>query len=295
MLYNLNVMKTILILSDFSENAGHAALSGVMFSKHLHANILLFNSNVSQSIVPQYAGGPTVMDEFNFFEKESKENLQKIADSLTPLLGQSGSDWKPSIHTLTGAGSLGYQVERIIGQKDIEMVVMGARAGSTKDHMLLGSETYGVIDQSSRPVLIVPLNSGLEHLRRVVFATNFEEADIKAIHYLIGLGHVFNFNLDIVHVNLYGDTDITRGLRETEFMKHVHKQKYPHINFLEVRGKDVSERLNNLCEESDADLLSFTHYKDSFFSRLFKRSTSREALSTQKVPLLIFPAKMEQI
>ena len=86
MLHKLNDMKTILILSDFSKNSAHAALSGVMFGKHLHANILLFNSNISQPVVPQYAGGPTVIDEFNFLEKESKENLQKLSDSLIPLL-----------------------------------------------------------------------------------------------------------------------------------------------------------------------------------------------------------------
>ena len=286
-------MKTILILSDFTENSAHAALAGVMLSKHLHANMLLFNSNVSQPLVPQYAGGPTVMDELNFFGKESNESLHKMADSLSPLLGQPGSDWKPSIHTLTGRGDLAYQVARIIEQKDIEIVVMGARAGSGTDHLLSGSETYAVIDHSSRPVLIVPLNSGLDHLRRVVFATNFEQADTRAIHYLIGLGHVFNFALEIVHVDLLGDSDITKGLREAEFMKHVHKQKYPHINFLQIRGKDVSERLNALCEQAGADLLSFTHYKDSFFSRLFSRSASREALTAQKLPLLVFPAKME--
>src|SRR3569832_1600564 len=110
-MYNLNIMKAILILSDFSENAAHAALSGVMLSKSLHTNILLFNTTVSQQVLPDYAGGPTVMDEFNFLEKESQDNLLKVSDSLTPLLGQSGSDWKPSIHTLPGVGGLAVQVK----------------------------------------------------------------------------------------------------------------------------------------------------------------------------------------
>lgn len=292
-MYNFKVMKTILILSDFSENSAHAALSGLMLSKQLHANILLFNTNVSQPAMPQYAGGPTVIDEFNFLEKESKESLEKVAASLSPLLGQSGSDWKPSIQTLTGVGSLASQVREIIHEKDIEIVVMGTRKGHTIDHILLGSDTFGVIDDSCRPVLIVPLNSGLDNLRRVVFATNFEEADMRAIHYLTGLGHVFNFKLDIVHVNVLGDNDITKHIREIEFLKHLHKQKYPHIDFQEIRSKDLIERLNKLCEESDADLLAFTHYKNSFFSRFFKYSASRAALNAQKLPLLIFPSNMD--
>jgi len=286
-------MKTILILSDFSENSVHAALSGVMLSKQLHANILLFNTNVSQPAMPQYAGGPTVMDEFNFLEKESKESLEKISASLAPLLAQSGSDWKPSIDTLTGIGSLASQVKEIIHEKDIELIVMGSRSGNAIDHILLGSETFAVIDRSTRPLLVVPLNSGLDRLRRVVFATNFKDADIKAIHYLTGLGHVFNFELDIVHVNVLGDDDITKGLREIEFMKHVNRQKYPHIVVEEIKGKNINERLNKLCEESNTDLLAFTHYKDSFFSRLFSHSNTRRALDAQKLPVMIFPADIE--
>jgi len=264
-----------------------------MLSKQLHANILLFNTNVSQPAMPQYAGGPTVMDEFNFLEKESKESLEKISASLAPLLAQSGSDWKPSIDTLTGIGSLASQVKEIIHEKDIELIVMGSRSGNAIDHILLGSETFAVIDRSTRPLLVVPLNSGLDRLRRVVFATNFKDADIKAIHYLTGLGHVFNFELDIVHVNVLGDDDITKGLREIEFMKHVNRQKYPHIVVEEIKGKNINERLNKLCEESNTDLLAFTHYKDSFFSRLFSHSNTRRALDAQKLPVMIFPADIE--
>ena len=76
-------------------------------------------------------------------------------------------------------------------------------------------------------------------------------------------------------------------------MKQVNRQKYPHIVVEEIKGKNVNERLNKLCEESDADLLAFTHYKDSFFSRLFSHSNTRAALGVQKLPVMIFPANME--
>lgn len=284
-------MKTILILTDFTENAAHAALSGVMLSKQMHANILLFNSSTVHAVAPVYAGGPTVIDEINLMEDENKETLQKLADSLKPLLAQPGTDWQPAVHYEEGLGALGYQVKRVIGEKNIEMVVMGAREGSGMDHFFSGSETFAVIDHSSRPVLIVPENAELDHIRKVVFATDFAETDIKAIQYLIKLGELFNYRLEVVHINLLGEDDITHKLRKTEFMSQFHRLKFANPEVKEVYGKDVADRLNKLCEESDADLLAFTHYKNSWFSKLFGRSATKKALTKQKLPALVFPPK----
>lgn len=287
-------MKTILILTDFSENAAHAALSGVMLGKKTHANLLLFNANVAQPVAPAYAGGVTVIDNISYMDEENKRQLQQLADSLKPLLPQEGTEWKPSIHIEEGLGGLAMQVKNLIREKEIEMVVMGARTGSGIDHLLTGSDTYSVIDGSKRPVLIVPTETDIAHLRKVVFATNFIEADVKAIHYLIKLAHIFNYHLEIVHINLLGEDDITKDLRKTEFMKHIQRLRYTSITIKELYGKDVTGRLNKYCEESGTDLLSFTHYKNSLFSILFRQSTTKKAISRQKVPLLVFPSKNEQ-
>jgi nucleotide-binding universal stress UspA family protein len=284
-------MKTILILTDFSRNATHAALAGIRLAKKLHANIFLFHSNTSQAPSPLYAGNFTVVDEINFLERENLEKLRTLAVSLEPLINENETSWKPSIHYDEGLGVLSYQIKNIIDAKDIEIIVMGAREGSRMDHFLSGSETFSIIDHVSKPVLIVPNNIYLNDLKRVIFATNFAEDDVKAIRYLAGLGLVYNYHIEIVHVNSYGDDDITKELRKLEFMKHIERLRYSHINIQELHGKDVVNRLNKLCGETKTDLLAFMHYRDSFLARLFHRSTAREALENQKVPMLIFPAK----
>jgi len=224
-------------------------------------------------------------------EDENKETLENLADSLKPLLPQPGTDWQPAIHYQEGLGALGYGVKNLINEKNIEMVVMGAREGSAFDHFFSGSETFAAIDHSSRPVLIVPKNIELDHIRKVVFATDFADADIKAIQYLIKLGELFNYGLEIVHVNLLGEDDITHKVRKTEFMSQFHRHGAANPEVKEVFGKDISARLNALCEESGADLVAFTHYRNSWFSKLFGRSATKKALTKQKLPVLVFPPK----
>ena len=290
-----NTMKTILVMTDFTENAAHAALSGVMLSEKIHANMLLLNVNITQPVLPQYAGGPTVVDDFRFWEDESKEMLHKLSTSLEPLLTEPERGMlKPSIHVEYAEGNVGDMVKEAIKQRDIELIVMGARAGSTMEHILTGSDTTKVIDNATRPVLVIPQNADLNKLAKVIFATDYNEKDIKGIYYLTKLGRIFNFHLEIIHVESFGENDITKTLREITFLRQLHKLKYPNMTIKEVQGKDIVHRLNTLFEESGADLLSMTHYNNSFFTRIFKQSVTRKALADQKVPLLVFPSVMQE-
>jgi nucleotide-binding universal stress UspA family protein len=284
-------MKSILILTDFSKNATHAALAGIRLAKNLRANIFLFHSNTTQALTPIYAGGPTVVDEVNLMEDENREKLKALADLLQPFIEEGQIGWKPSLHYDEGLGELSYQVRNILATKDIEIIVMGAREGSRLDHFFTGSETFSVIDHVNRPVLVVPHNSYLDNFKRIVFATDFSDDDVEAIRYLAGLGLIFNYYFEVVHISSFGDGDITKELRKLEFMKQVQRLRYPHLNIRELHGKDVINRLNRLCEETKTDLLAFTHYHDSFLTRLLHQSVAREALQNQKVPMLIFPSK----
>ena len=283
-------MKNILVLSDFSANAIHAAHIGAMIAKRLHANILLFNASMAK---PAYAGGPTLVEEVFFVDEDNCNRLKYLSCQIADSIQKDGNNWKPSVHQEIRLSTLSSGIKSLSKEKNIEMIVMGAREGSSIDHFLAGSDTFSVIDHANRPVLVIPYDIDVNDLKKVVFATNFAEQDIEAIRYLVKLGSIFNFHLEIVHVDLPADTDLTKELRKTEFMKYIHKLHYPAINIQEIHGKDVINRLSRLCDESGADLLAFTHYHDSIFSKVFRQSTTRKALEKQKIPMLIFPSEFE--
>ncbi len=282
-------MKNILILTDFSANATHAAQTGAMIAKQMHANILLFNAGMAK---PAYSGGLTLAEEVFFIEEDSTR-LKSLACQISDSIQKGENNWKPSVHHEIRLSTLSSCIKSLSKEKTIEMIVMGAREGSRIDHFLAGSDTFSVIDHVNRPVLVIPYDVELNDLKKVVFATNFAERDIEAIRYLVRLSAIFNFHLEIVHVDLLADDDLTKELRKTEFMKHIHRLHYPDIDLLEIRGKNIVNRLSTLCDESGADLLTFTHYHDSFFSKIFRQSTTREALENQNVPMLIFPSGFE--
>ncbi|MES2374928.1 MAG: universal stress protein [Bacteroidota bacterium] len=285
-------MKTLLILTDLSENAEHAAKSAMVLSQNLHANILLYNSCLMVPVAPYYAQGVLVAENDMWWQSVSKQRLEELAELLEPEYSHAAGQFSPTIDIQCGEGNLGENITRIIKNQDIELIVMGAKTGGTFDHILYGSDTNSVIKHTMRPVLVIPQSSDLKSIKKVTFATDFSDGDVTAIHYLVKLGKVLHFSLEIVHVSVFGENDSRNDDSGKAFVAQVVKLKYPDIIYKDVRGKDVINRLNHHCAESCSDVLAMVHHQGSFFSGLLHQSTTKEALSCQKIPLLIIPSKM---
>ena len=170
---------------------------------------------------------------------------------------------------------------------------MGSGSGNTIEYILKGNATDAVIHRANCPVLIVPPKVHLDQLDRIVFATNFEKEDIKAIRYLANLAKSFNFRLEVVHVTLGTERGQAVTDKETGFRKLL-SELNANIAFLEIDGKEVVNGLTHFCKQTGADLLAITHHHYSFLERIFHDSTAKKILDRQKVPLMIFPLKKKE-
>ncbi|WP_370362887.1 hypothetical protein [Mucilaginibacter flavidus] len=74
---------------------------------------------------------------------------------------------------------------------------MGGSSNSNLEHLFFGNDTMDVIDHTLCPVLIIPPKA------EFTLATAFELSDINAINYLVKLGKIFDFQLEIAHVSLF--------------------------------------------------------------------------------------------
>ncbi|MBD1384618.1 hypothetical protein IDJ75_04950 [Mucilaginibacter rigui] len=75
-------MKKILMLTGFSENADHAAQTVAKVAPQLNTDILLYHTYYDHPILPTYAGGPLVVEEFAFRKEESTAKLSHHRDDF---------------------------------------------------------------------------------------------------------------------------------------------------------------------------------------------------------------------
>lgn len=101
-------MKKILVLTDYTDNANHAAVVAVPLCSKLKANILLFNTFVSQPVLSEFGGTPYAVEQMIWVDESKgkitylKENLEKLAAKIP------SGEHRPGVACLREQGSLGY-------------------------------------------------------------------------------------------------------------------------------------------------------------------------------------------
>jgi nucleotide-binding universal stress UspA family protein len=280
-------MKTILVLTDLSKNAAHAAESAAWFAEQLHTGLVLWHCHPKIPVMPGYAGGAAIAGAIAG-PVEGKEALQQALVELEDYMIGTDGKYKPQLSANYCEGSLQEELRSEISEQTFELIAIGASTDCAADHIFFGSDTWKVIETANCPVLIVPLNTRLDQLNKVVFATDFEPGDLKAIMYLEALSNALDFRIEIVHVAVNGNMDEAMAKKATAFNGKLANLKRP-VTYKEIRGKEVVGRLNRISKQTGADMLAMTHHQYSFFKRLFSDSIAKRELAHQRIPLLIFP------
>ncbi len=283
-------MKTILVLTDFSNNALSAAEAAVILAGEIHANLLIMHSDNSIPMIPYYKDMPVITENISW-ESMKREQLDKLVAHLESFADLNVVPHrKLNICVRLMTGDLEANVREIAKEKIIELITIGARSGSKFDHILFGSDTNALIEHAECPVLIIPQNYSFRKLDRVIFATNFNETDIHVINYLFKLGKLLQYQLEIVHVSLYGDKPSLKNERVRGYINSLGEKKYPIVLFRDIRGKRLLPRLIKYCQEREADILALSHQHHSFFMHILKEGTVMMSIGQQKIPILVFPA-----
>lgn len=285
-------MRKILVLTNFTENANHAATVAVSFCAQLYSNIILLNTFISRPVLAGFGSIPCSVVEM-LWENESHKKLNFLKEDLEELIKTLPADHHhPSIDCRYEEGSLRYQLEFFKNKKDIEFIIMSARAGSTMEHLLIGNDTSVVLNRASRPVIIIPGGTDLGQFKKVTFACDFNDTDLDAVHYLVQLGRIFHFQLEIVYVSLWEHNNEQNIERKTTFISQVARFGYPGITYRTIVGEELINRLNRLCKENKTDLLVLIHDRFSLLNRIFKSTNANELLKRQQVPVMIIPSMM---
>ncbi|MCQ6961619.1 universal stress protein, partial [Mucilaginibacter aquariorum] len=262
-------MKKLLVLTDFTANAFHAAGAALHLARKMDTGILLYHTLPYIPLIPSDSGGPYVTETATMLFEDSKERLIREADKLREVAAMRG--YAAEITERSGDGSLGDLITELTEDPDVELVVMGGRSGGALDHLLSGSDTAAVIRKAKKPVLVIPLAASGDIPKKMLFASDFGDFDIPAVSYLHQLAARLGTQLDIVHMVPHGEV-VTEIGAEVAFRKYLDQH---HLNFNQVFAEDVHQGLQHYCKQNGVDMLAMTHGEHSFIARLFGHSETR--------------------
>lgn len=268
----------VLIPTDFSENAFHAAIYALTLAKETPESRLhlvhVINPVVTDTLIIE-----TVLE-------EAKKSIEKISNELRARCGSC---------RVTNAIKIGETIQELLNeaqQISAGMIAIGLRGMGKTKRFLFGSHTVSLLHQSEIPLLIVPEAALFEPPKRIVFATDHYSDDIEPLQQVIPIADAFKAEIKIVHLfeekhNMsleLGWLDLIRS----ELSKVV---DYPRLVFRIFNSDNIALGIKNFCEVTEADLLILSTPKRNFLERIFHKSISKDLTYNSLIPVLVFHVK----
>jgi nucleotide-binding universal stress UspA family protein len=274
-------MNTILLPTDFSDNSLKAIEFAAMLAKQNQSRLLLFHAF---SEYTSFSMSPYSVEQDIPKEDMTEEALQKIAANLVSVHGES-----VPVNYRSRPGEAVEEIEKIAAEENVSLIVMGTKGTSDTVDSLMGSNTSSLVRKVKCPVLAVPANARFKGLRKVVFASGFENDDTVPLQILQQL--LQGFTPEITILNIRSRFEPEFGEREAQALERL-KSALPGSNlvFVQQTNDDVEDAIQAYCREYQADLLVLPLHKKGWLEKLLEVSISKELVEEANLPMLTIPA-----
>lgn len=286
------VVMTILVATDFSENAKSAVRVASLLSQRFDEPLTLMHA-------VDFAGDDNAWrvlyetaDEIeSAASKEANEELKKTYEAAVPESERT---------SYTTVVRFGQPAEAIIEEAEARkpgFIVAGTVGESRLQHLFFGRTTNHLVRETKVPVLAVPPLKSVEPFKRILFATDFSAGSEAALKHAKSLADRFGAELHVMHA-VDVDHEVVRpslGALMADIRPHVdalvasQKEELAALgvehSYVEVGRPDAT--IKKLAAKLDADLIVMGTHGRKGFARWFLGSTAERVLRNSEIPVLV--------
>lgn len=285
-------MKTIIVPTDFSKQAGYALDFASEIASKMGSTITLLHVVeyskkktifLEDSSLSTMASLPGSSDEnaLYFIELYRKRKIQ-IADVANDPK-YSGVDIKPKIVL----GTPYHAIEEEITAIDANMIIMGTTGVSDWEESLIGSTAEKVVRHASCPVLTLSEPLQLDGVKNIVLASDFQVKTPGYVPIVEELQRVFKAKIKLLYINSPNHFKNEKEIKEhiRSFAKHngfdnYDIQIYSHIH----REEGIVE----FAQDNMMDMIMMATHGRAGLSRLFEHSVAEDVVNFSSKPVITF-------
>lgn len=284
-------MKKILVPTDFSAPAENAAHYAIGLAKAAKASVILCNAFKVPAEAPMAAQVAWPLLDYSDMKSLSVSELDKQVAQLTANSGSDKSEDCLQLNYESALGTVCDVVDRLVQEKQIELVVMGMAGAGGLVQFILGSNSRAMIERLSYPVLFVPYEASFKKINKIVFATDLCLDDLKPLKFLIDLAASSDATIVVMHITNYEAQKNEEDQHVLEnFFDHVSaKINYPKVKYEYVWNTDLDKGLAWMAEQHDVDMIAVVHHQHHLLDRIFNGSRAHQLARRTQIPLLVFP------
>lgn len=272
-------MKTILLPTDFSENARNAMRYAIAMFCDEECRFILMNTYKTP-----VAGASMLVSIDDIMLKETIKMLEEEKEKV--------SDWKScanvTIDLRAEFGDIVMGINNVLRTEEVDFVVMGTKGASGLKEVIIGSNTAAAIRKINKPIIVVPEDANFKPLSTLLLATDYTPIQSKEeIAILKQIANTHNSTLDLLKIKqtdqeVPATDDAVSGLNMKNSFEGINCQ------LSEFESNDVpSGILDYMEKKGSVDMLVLVAKKYGFFEDIFHKSVSKKVVAHTQVPTLI--------
>jgi nucleotide-binding universal stress UspA family protein len=275
-------MKTILVPTDFSKNAIHAAEYAAMLANQMHANIVFVNTfNVPMATEYEYANS---LENYLVVGKEVGEtNLKEFTRNF---INKTNFDPDRTAQ-IVEYGFVSDKIVDIANTIKADFIVMGTKGASNVLDRWFGTTAQTVIKTAKCPVWIIPNRAYIHYPKKILYAADFQEDEIVATHRVLGMAKPLEADCKVVHIHDYFEENTAKIIQQkVNNLQYAFDEE--NVSFKNVKYVDIIQGLENYIHSYKPDVLALAVHEKSFLSRIFDVSVSKHFIQEAKLPMFTF-------
>lgn len=287
--------RKILVPIDFSTSSQNAARFALHLASKYGSEIKLlhvFNSPMVD-MIPFTDAASIQIDidiSYNVLRKNAKDKLLKFYEDLKVFAKKLKLDHIKIGYALV-EGYAAYGIIEMSRRYKPGIIVMGTKGDGYRSTELVGSVATEISDETRLPLLVIPeaaVMKGVDDVKNVLYATNFDVCDFVAIRKLISITSSFNVNIFCIHVS--DEPDIAMQKAKMNSLKTYFKEVSPKIK-VEceiIQGEDIVKAFKSYIAKKDITLVALTVLKRNLIYKMLNPSITKKMLYQSDVPVLLF-------
>lgn len=220
----------------------------------------------------------------NKLSKDFVENRSRMLEKVLSIK-KASMEFPVSYSFKVVPGSIEALIADIENRHDIEMVLV-----PNSDEVGSGHPVAELVEGVNKPVFAFPLDEEYRGFHNIVYATDFNEADLPVLKRTARFARRFMASITVLHVNKQKKYE--ESLKVEGFQKKLkNTQELRNIVVAESKSDKIVKGIKDFSRRNYADLVVLLHENRNFWQEIFGSSTTKDLVKNSSVPLLIYHEK----
>lgn len=273
--------KRILLPTDFSENS----LNAIEYSLRLFENKKCTFYFLNAYQVDEYAHMITVPEPGGKRFEKAKKVSEKGLDSLKDNLELHRDNPKHTYETISIYNPLSYAIKDLVGQKEIDIVIMGTQGTTAAGALLFGTNTVNVMENVPEcPILVIPHGYKFSRPKEIVFPTDYNVVfKRKELDPMFEIAKMHKATIIVLHIEQERELDEAQEKNKVLLESMMQSLKYSFHTLTDIK---VHKGIGAFIESRKSDMIVFMNKKSYFFGNKLSKPLAKEIETHSIIPVM---------